>query len=407
MSRVSASSVWLLRHCQYWARPEVVWGEFPQTDGQVYGTKYHALVAEFINHGVVKEADLTAGARQWCSEREVEGYRLQAEPAHVWDWERDHTRFVGIDIARQYNQSATELGASADVVGFHDDHILVGDWDTGISDKSDQLKTNGLAISRFNRDLPVKLVMLRVDGQGNVTPVPVEGWGDAFDLDEHGRWLRDTMRSVSSSKPQMGDHCTRCPALETCPAVESQINDIIPADHVVLRKRVTGMTPNDAALKALFLKQVCGKVAEILEPRLKQFADATGGIVGVDGKVWRKRPWGSAGGGIDGERALALAERLGASEQDIASCLTPKVQSYQYRWCQNEEKAAKGKTNGKRVEKGSRALQETRQSRGLPGGENTGDHHHPGGVVSAVAEEQDQGARESPRLRVVSRASAG
>lgn len=231
----SASRVWLLEKCAWWAQKDTEHYEGPTNEAAAHGTAVHQLVHE-----------------AWVGKKESKvqspSTTAQKQAALVLDWLRKNAPSLAIsEVPLIYNVAtdttlqagepgdyghrayghvrATEIPGTPDIM-WHDareNQAVVVDiktgWAVDAAEGSLQLATLGLAASRLFGVQQALVGHLRVDDD--------KAWIDwhtlgAIDLDATRRLLARLLHGIEGTPtPTPGPHCAWCPARTSCPETKA------------------------------------------------------------------------------------------------------------------------------------------------------------------------------------------
>jgi hypothetical protein len=171
--------------------------------------------------------------RARCEAIDLSGLPLnghwRAEVAFAYDVESEATRFIGLDVGRNYGprQSPSEMFMAIDALIDVPDEpgtALVVDWKTGRGKLTPpaenwQLRVQALAVQRHTGCERVRVALVRLPEDGE--PFVDVAEFDTFDLDLFAAELRELAHRLERTEtvvPVAGEHCKYCPAFEHCPA---------------------------------------------------------------------------------------------------------------------------------------------------------------------------------------------
>lgn len=330
--RSTASKVGLLPECAYWAQPGVEWAT-TTGDAADLGNRFHAAIAEYVEHGRVNadvaddiEAMLVSAIR-WVEHFGRE--KLSAEVAFAWDPVADTAEVLGHNIGRDYAfaQAKGYLCGSADIVAVSrfTKTGYVGDWSTGGgSRKGPQLRALALMLARAEGLDSVTVEALEVSAEG-VRHVCTETL-DAFALAAVAGELAEALAAVPTATPQPGTHCAEgyCPARATCPAIVERVEQILPASALVQHRWGLTIESGDHAAWLYAQAKAVESAAKLVKDAVKAYVPE-GGIALADGSVMaegtRNMPR------FDVERLKSLARSAGVTDADIEGCTRTVVES--------------------------------------------------------------------------------
>jgi len=292
--RVTGSALPLLRQCQWWAREEVIAPpQSPATEAMQIGTEVHAAIENtLLKRNVTLTTDdakdLFREWQQWWATTPLAAHQWEAEVAYAYDVKRDAARRIGVSMARKYEVEAGEIAGTIDALCIEDEHALVVDWKTGSNfgngpanaTENWQLRLYALMVARTHRVDNVTVVICRITPDGVRT---TEHTLDAMELDAVAAEVASLVKSVPSSQPRPGGHCTRCRAVAVCPSTTAAMDVVAPATPVELK--IT--SPEQASALLMRLRQVQA-ACETMEAMLKEYAANRNeeGIPLPGGKRW-------------------------------------------------------------------------------------------------------------------------
>lgn len=274
----------------------------------------------------------------------------EREQAYGYDGER--ARFLGVGREVYDAHPACTVTGTADVVAdLGGGHWLVSDWKSGehgARHAAEQLRTLGaLVLAAYGGEVAtLHAVHLEHDQPARVFD---HGTIDAMD----GAGLLHELRTLTPGPAVAGEHCgyTHCPLRGRCPAfVEAAamlrpaalpLADLLPAtgkpaaraakrEHaesvvVVAERRnplVEGIVDDETARVAADLLPLVERRIELLKADLRDYAERQDGGALDLGDGRRYAAIQQSRHGIDAKAAFALAERVGATREDLAACLT-------------------------------------------------------------------------------------
>ena len=295
--RPTASSVWRLRHCQYWARDEVEWRDDVSAAGEL-GTETHELIAHQVTRGEgpapdcdPQAAKMAAMAMAWIRDH------VDHTPGAEIGWVLRPGRVVPFEVVgRNYGDEPRLMAGAADLVWCDDPgrwHVV--DWKTGRREnvqpvhRNDQMRTLALLLDKAAGagEVEVHLAFLGGDELEHESCVL-----DELDIAEHEAWLRECERTIPTSSPQPGKHCEYCPARHACPATVQAIEAIADSAKVVRRlpmvTDVSAFESPEHAAEQYALVRAAEALLGQLKAAVVAFADAYGGIPLPGNQVYRR-----------------------------------------------------------------------------------------------------------------------
>jgi hypothetical protein len=358
---LTASRIALGRSCLWWARPEVELPAREVTKASELGTATHAVTE------AEADVDLDEETVDERFRRVVLGEALDVDGAELGDAEQ--RRLLSLSTAwrtwwdavrpglsgpetevpmalrpRLQQARALEKGEHRDYSGAEEDELpgtadlialadapipglplvdggdlVVLDYKTGhgphrLADHEDQLVFLGAAAWLLERCEGC------VVGVAHITPdgVLVDARRlDRFDVFLFVAGLAELLEQLPTAEPRPGLHCDdgRCPARAVCPATRALLLDA--KLELEPRRRLPLVGPivdNDQALAVLVGLGLLEKWSDERREAVKAYADAKGGVVAPDGRVWRgntetrETPRLDAAGAMDALR-LELGDR--------------------------------------------------------------------------------------------------
>lgn len=301
--RASASSLWLLEHCRWWARDEVPAGPRTSTSEQSLGTACHAAI-DLTLRGVRPVLDETTAAlwdcdvtdlcdaydawHDWWSERNVDGVEWMSEYAVAWDPATDTARELVVDGHRRYDTRPGEIPGTMDAVSRSADGVVVYDWKVGDdwqgytppADENRQLALYALAIARMWGLDEVTVAVVKLTSRGVIVDRHTL---DIIALDALAAHFAAQLASVPTSEPATGEHCGRCPAAVHCPAAQAATQALI--ERTAVAPLVVDSPETAGALRERLaaVKAAC----EQADAALRAWGEGGGEIVMGDGKRLR------------------------------------------------------------------------------------------------------------------------
>ena len=263
-------------------------------------------------------------ARNSLSEHCPRGH--EREQAYGYDGER--ARFLGVGREVYAEHPACTVTGTADVVAdLGNGRWLVSDWKSGehgARHAGEQLRTLGaLVLAAYGGEVAI----LHAVHLEHNAPARVFDLGSIDTMD--GAALLHELHTREPGPPVPGDHCgdAYCPLRGRCPAFVATTEQLAAPDVVELvRERrnplVVGIVDDDTARLAVDLLPLGEKRLDALKADLREYAERQPGeaLDLLDGR--RYGAVRQTRQGIDARAALALAERSGATKEDVAACLT-------------------------------------------------------------------------------------
>lgn len=299
--RATASSVWRLQHCQWWARDEVEWLDEVEThEARDIGTEVHELIAHWVTNGETPAPDcdpraerMASAAMAWIRDH-VDDDCPGAEIGFVLSSPVDP--LASIVKGRDYGDGPRFMAGAVDLLWSESGHRHVLDWKTG-------RRENVQPIGRNDQMRTLAMLLDKAVGAGEVTTHLVFLGGDdvehesatldEFDIAEHEAWLREVDAAIPTSLPQPGKHCEYCPARANCPATREAVLAI--ADEALPdRRRLPLVTdpgkfesPEHAAEQYALVRAAEALLAA-LKSAVVAFADRYDGIPLPNGSTYQR-----------------------------------------------------------------------------------------------------------------------
>lgn len=333
--RISASKAGLALACSYWLDPAVPLPERGPTDdadleaSRSDGETLHARIQhddgspEYLD---VCNDERVAAARRYLEARLPEVGRLMREPA--FGSNGLEARYLGTGRESYDQASDCDVTGTADIVmDLGDGRWLVADWKSGehgaIHARAQMRALGALVLAAFGgTEALLDAVHLPVGGDARVSQ---HGEIDTLDGDA----LLHRLHAIEPGPPKAGDHCSDyyCPLRGKCPAYVEAAALVVhhePVTELIRERRnplVEGVVDDETARIAVDLLPLVEKRFEEVKRDLKRYAEAkpTGELDLGDGR--RYAPVTQSRKSIDGDAALALAERSGASLEDLSACM--------------------------------------------------------------------------------------
>lgn len=290
----TGSSLPLLRKCQWWARDEVVAPPpAPPTDAMLVGTAVHAAIeATLVGKPIATleddALDLFSEWQRWWPSSSLASHKWEAEVAYAYDVARDSARRIGVSMNRAYEVGGGEIAGTIDALVIEDEYAHVVDWKTGSAfgagpadaQNNWQLRLYALMVARAHGLDTIHTHIVRITDRGvSQTSATL----DTLELDAVAAEVAQLVRSIPSSEPRPGGHCTRCRAVAVCPTTDSAIAVVAPAEP----RELTISSPEQASALLVRLRQVQA-ACEQMEAALKLYAANRNeeGIPLPSGKRW-------------------------------------------------------------------------------------------------------------------------
>lgn len=319
--RITASASARAIACGYWLDEAVELPAEPVNDAMSAGDEMHKLLE--LDDGTSDDSRARA-ARAYLAEHCPRGHGR--EQAFGYDGER--ARFLGVGREVYAAHPACTVTGTADVVADLGNGLwLVSDWKSGehgARHAAEQLRTLGaLVLAAFGGEVAIlHAVHLEADQPARVFE---HGTIDAMD----GAARLHELHTREPGPPVPGDHCSDayCPLRGRCPAFVEVAAQVAAPDVVdLVRERrnplVVGIVDDETARVAVDLLPLVERRLDALKADLRGYAERQPGEALDLGDGRRYAAVRQTRQGIDGKAALALAERAGASREDLAACLT-------------------------------------------------------------------------------------
>lgn len=233
-------------------------------------------------------------------------------------------RCLGVGRDSYSSMPGGVLFGTADVlVKTGPNEFMVRDWKTGSGRAAEkagpQLRLLGALVLSAHGGARCTLFADHLTDDGRVVP---HGHGsiDAMDAED----LTDRLLAIDPAPiPFPGQHCTDhyCPLVGQCPAYQTA-GALIPVEQMLPRNPLVCGIETDADLAAAIplLDLVEARVDHLRKAARARIETAHGGAFRLpDGRVYRKSEGSRQY--ANGDQALALAERLGASKEELAQCV--------------------------------------------------------------------------------------
>jgi hypothetical protein len=325
MKRITASATRRLA-CTYWLSDDVVFPVEVESEAAAEGTRVHGLIEQDVISRQDDPVDPAVLVARWYRSRHCEGHPIAPEQAFGWDGTR--ARFIGTGRESYSTAPTCHVTGTVDLlVRLTARRWRVVDWkngERGARNAADQLRTlAALVLAAIGGD---ECEMHAVYVGPGATGEPVDyGTLSAMEADAHLATLDD----LRPGPPVPGDHCgeSYCPLRGTCPAY-SEAAALVPVSALTSRRNPL-TTPIDDVETARAAVELLGMVDDVLKAKkeeLKRYVAASheGRLDLGDGRAYR-RTERTRKGAVKGEEALALAEQLGATQEQLAALLTPSA----------------------------------------------------------------------------------
>lgn len=324
--RVTASKVGLLEHCQYFATPAAEWVNTTSAAAD-RGTRFHRAIDRYTRSGAVEEVDEDIRAEYEQARAWVDSVRAAypeaqfcTEQAFAWSPETDEAEIIAA-AERDYAAGHGRLCGTADLVVVFPDAVMVYDWKTGSGEGAGpQLRALGLMAARAYGVDAASVAALEVTAVG-VREVAAEHL-ESFDLSGVAGALADLIAFIPGAEPRPGSHCGElyCPARATCPAGQTALAELVPADALVKAapfRLSTTIESAEHAVWSLDVLRLVDSAAKAIKEAIKAATPADGWELADGSKLvetTRDMPR------FDKNKALLLLKQLGATDEQIAAC---------------------------------------------------------------------------------------
>lgn len=331
--RVTASKTGLLAYCQYWARHDAVWTDSTSAAAD-RGTRFHRWIETYtrtiagLSRWTIPTpdpdlADLCDQARQWIERTSAEHIVVGVEQAYAWEPSTGRARVLETS-SRDYAQAQSHglLCGTADLVLRDAEGTLcVYDWKTGDASKSGpQLRTLAVLAASALGETRVRVAALQVSAAG-VEEIGAETL-DEWDLTVVSGEISGHVERIQDAEPTPGSHCGElyCPARLKCPAGTAVIPELVPADSLARKWRITDpIETADQAAWALDTLRLVSAQIDAIKDEIKRVVPPEGWLLS-DGRTLREVKATSPL--FSKEKAIALCTQLGATQEQIASLTT-------------------------------------------------------------------------------------
>lgn len=321
--------------CGYWLDPEVPLPPRTSTEASAEGDRVHKLVEE-DDGGRLEGLEQDGVSFRSAEAREVDPAVLTARryiSAHVGRRPMEREAAYGWDGVRAdylgRGRGVYETFPGLVVAGTVDLVAMMGrrrwrvtDWkngEHGTTHAAEQLRTLAALVLDTTGGDECEMHAVWLQGDGN----PMDyGTLSAMEGDAH----LATLRTLGPTEPRPGDHCSGmyCPLVGRCPAFVEAAS-LVPVSALTARRNplVTGVKTEEDAAVAVELLGLVEERVEAVKQELRSFVLARGGRLELpDGRAYGPSSV-TRKGGIDGTGAYALAEKLGASKEDLARLQKP------------------------------------------------------------------------------------
>jgi hypothetical protein len=259
---------------------------------------------------------------------------VQCEVAYVLDVRERTARIVGIDIGRNYEKDGPlgewDVPGSVDIEGWADPRrLVVDDLKTGFLDV-ESAATNGQglclasAVSLAHGVSEVEFRISHLKPSGRVwndaaihTAMDIDGFLDEYEeAIVRSREAKRIYLAGGTPNVTEGDWCRYCPSADSCPAKTKLVRALLPELEAV-DAGIDSLTPERAGQAWVLAHDRAAPLLERILDALKDRARRSPIPLG-NGKELRESI--SARESLHAESILALARKLGATDEMIADC---------------------------------------------------------------------------------------
>jgi len=327
----SASNSALILACRHSYRDDVELPEEVPGEAAERGSRIHGAIENGTELDDFDEQGCVEAARKWIRDNVTADDATQTEPAYAWNG-KDQATYLGVG-RKSYDLAPedTVFKGTADLlVVLANGTRVVVDWkssERSAAHAREQLMTLA-TIVRADRIVSVEL---RTDGTYrehiNEDLMP-------WDLDAHAELMLEAARNIVDAPTQYGDHCTEryCPLRGRCAEFKDAADEsaiaLVPAAALVRRRMTDAITTAEDVADTIEFLSKLEEWVKAKKNDLHAFVDGAGGEVRIsDTYVYRSVE--SSRAGVRGKEAIALAEKLGADQEDLAKLTyTTKFTSY-------------------------------------------------------------------------------
>lgn len=293
---ITGSKLPIARHCAWWAREDALYPKRESSSAARAGTRMHDAFASYVEHRVfppltADQRVLADHMRDWWGQRAA-ATGWEAEVSYAIDAKSAKARRLGKQLNRDYGElSRDEIALTVDYQWIESGSPVVGDWKTGFGAHVEpardnlQLLAGGAAVSMASGLDGCWLEIAHVTENGVRCRDNVERYfASPLVLHAAMREIAFIQANIPGSTAVSGDHCRYCPALGNCPETSRSLKAVRPSSSVVWQAEYVS-DDNDARLVEE-LSHV-KKAIDAIERSLKERANAKGGILLPNGKIYK------------------------------------------------------------------------------------------------------------------------
>lgn len=254
----------------------------------------------------------------------------EPEMAYAVNFQARTARFIGRSIGRNYGELGEwEVAGSADLISRRDmdENFQVSDYKTGDAPGprgNMQLMFFAAALYLLYGVHEVEGRIVYIDPDTAKVNVEKATYG-TIDLEDFIDDLVLTIEAIKKAERRFletgtvsvnkGKWCDWCPGMTTCPAYAGLVRNLVP-DMLDVHSRLSALTPEQRGIAWLQYREAEGLVKEI-GSSLKAIAANEPIPIGEDKVVL---PVKTRKTSLDGKAAFELAEKYGASKEELADC---------------------------------------------------------------------------------------
>lgn len=322
--RLTASKVGLAKACGYWLTSGVELPPRSASEASIEGERVHKLVEEDVGRPLEGEVvdPAVATARRYIAAH-VGNRPMDREVAYGWDGIRADFLGHGREAYATSDHGLVVAGTVDLVVMLGPRRWRVVDWkngERGTLAAAEQLRTLAALVLGTTGGDTCEMHAVWLQGDGS----PVDyGVLSAMECDAE----LETIRELGPTEPRPGEHCAGmyCPLNGACPAFV-RASELMPVTALTAKRNplVCGVKSAEDAAVAVELLPLVRARLENVEKELRSFVvtEAAGRFTLPDGRTYGPTMV-TRKGGVDGEGAYALAEKLGATPEDLARLHRP------------------------------------------------------------------------------------